>query len=644
MGGGVEEWTQERTLEKPANQLDLSEEELNEEITRILTSNNPHAPQNIVRYTYKERTYKPMSTVDQLAVHCVLEGNLIHKDSDEARSQRAQQGLIKEKSVESLPSTEVGTDGEKIEFPDEDPGEEAVEMVEGEGGVNEEMGDEESNVRKERKLKNQFNFWDRGSQTLNNPLRQRGNQTELPPRVNFSDTANWCTMYDVYTEELQLQEKNKEKQRTQSSKEDKRETKLVPTETQSDDISKLARVSTNMERMVVQNIFDDIAQDFQYFEDSADEFSEGGTLLPLWKFHYSKAKRLSVTSLCWNQKYQDLFGVGLGSYDFTKQGSGMLLLYTVKNCTFPQYIFSTDSSVMCLDIHTKMSYLVAVGFYDGCVAVYNLKLKTMLPTHKSSVLSGKHTDPVWQVRWQKDDMDNHHNFFSVSSDGRVVSWTLIKNELMHMDIIRLSPEGAETVDSGRCIDFHKEFDNMFLLGTEEGKIHKSSKAYSNHLIQTYNAHNMAVEAVRWNHFHPRVFISCSYDWTVKIWDHTVPTPMFTFDLNAAVGDVSWAPYSSTVFAAVTSDGKVHVFDLNTNKYKALCQQLVVAKDTSQLTHIEFNPVHPIIIVGDDHGYINCFKLSPNLRKKPKEKKGQEPQKGPEAEATKMEKLLNFPHF
>uniref|UniRef100_A0AAY4AF82 Dynein, axonemal, intermediate chain 1, paralog 2 n=1 Tax=Denticeps clupeoides TaxID=299321 RepID=A0AAY4AF82_9TELE len=596
MGGGVEEWTQERTLEKPANQLDLSEEELNEEITRILTSNNPHAPQNIVRYTYKERTYKPMSTVDQLAVHCVLEGNLIHKDSDEARSQRAQQGLIKgQYTMQTSLNLSI--------YKDEDPGEEAVEMVEGEGGVNEEMGDEESNVRKERKLKNQFNFWDRGSQTLNNPLR--------------------CTMYDVYTEELQLQEKNKEKQRTQSSKEDKRETKLVPTETQSDDISKLARVSTNMERMVVQNIFDDIAQDFQYFEDSADEFSEGGTLLPLWKFHYSKAKRLSVTSLCWNQKYQDLFGVGLGSYDFTKQGSGMLLLYTVKNCTFPQYIFSTDSSVMCLDIHTKMSYLVAVGFYDGCVAVYNLKLKTMLPTHKSSVLSGKHTDPVWQVRWQKDDMDNHHNFFSVSSDGRVVSWTLIK-VLKEYVYIRytLSLKPILTLfichaDSGRCIDFHKEFDNMFLLGTEEGKIHKSSKAYSNHLIQTYNAHNMAVEAVRWNHFHPRVFISCSYDWTVKIWDHTVPTPMFTFDLNAAVGDVSWAPYSSTVFAAVTSDGKVHVFDLNTNKYKALCQQLVVAKDTSQLTHIEFNPVHPIIIVGDDHGYINCFKLSPNLRKKPK---------------------------
>ena len=32
--------------------------------------------------------------------------------------------------------------------------------------------------------------------------------------------------------------------------------------------------------------------------------------------------------------------------------------------------------------------------------------------------------------------------------------------------------------------------------------------------------------------------------------------MFTFDLNNSVGDVAWAPYASTVFAAVTADGKV----------------------------------------------------------------------------------------
>ena len=35
------------------NQLELTEVELKEEFTRILTANNPHAPSNIVRFSFK---------------------------------------------------------------------------------------------------------------------------------------------------------------------------------------------------------------------------------------------------------------------------------------------------------------------------------------------------------------------------------------------------------------------------------------------------------------------------------------------------------------------------------------------------------------------------------------------------------------
>ena len=33
---------------------------------------------------------------------------------------------------------------------------------------------------------------------------------------------------------------------------------------------------------------------------------------------------------------------------------------------------------------------------------------------------------IFQIRWQKEDLDGNLNFFSISSDGRVVSWTLLK--------------------------------------------------------------------------------------------------------------------------------------------------------------------------------------------------------------------------
>ncbi|CAI9565296.1 unnamed protein product, partial [Staurois parvus] len=109
----------------------------------------------------------------------------------------------------------------------------------------------------------------------------------------------------------------KEKQKAPAGKKEEETNsrrKLPTAESQSDDISKVAKSSKIMERMVNQNTFDDITQDFKYFEDVADEFREQeGTLLPLWKFQYDKAKRLAVTALCWSPKYKDLFAVGHGS-------------------------------------------------------------------------------------------------------------------------------------------------------------------------------------------------------------------------------------------------------------------------------------------------------------------------------------------
>lgn len=80
-----------------------------------------------------------------------------------------------------------------------------------------------------------------------------------------------------------------------------------------------------------------------------------------------------------------------------KQSRGMLLLYSMKNPSFPEYIFSSESGIMCLDIHVDHPYLVVVGHYDGNVAIYNLKKPHSQPAFRSSAKSGKHTDPVWQV-------------------------------------------------------------------------------------------------------------------------------------------------------------------------------------------------------------------------------------------------------
>ena len=76
----------------------------------------------------------------------------------------------------------------------------------------------------------------------------------------------------------------------------------------------------------------------------------------------------------------------------------MILFYTLKNPSYPEYVYPTESGVTSLDVHPDHPYLVAVGFYDGNVGVYNLVENKIGPLYFSSAKTGKHTDPVWQVR------------------------------------------------------------------------------------------------------------------------------------------------------------------------------------------------------------------------------------------------------
>lgn len=101
--------------------------------------------------------------------------------------------------------------------------------------------------------------------------------------------------------------------------------------------------------------------------------------------------------------------------------------------------------------------------------------------------------------------------------------------------------------------------------------------------------------------------------------------MYVFEVGVGILDVCWAPYSSTIFAATSDDGKVIlvseisfygclgkaelklsplyyqvlVYDLAINKERPVCSQQVVTKKRVHPHRIKFNPTYPILIVGDD---------------------------------------------
>ncbi|BDA47428.1 Dynein intermediate chain 1, axonemal [Coccomyxa sp. Obi] len=593
-----------RELVRPPNQLHLSQADLEEDIACLLTASNPAAPSNVARYNLRERAYKLDSSVDYMMHHYNSQGWLMHVNSEQAQQQSAQQ---------VQPRTETREGGTELEAasPAADP----------------------------THLRNQFNYSDRAAQTPVYPPRERGTMTEPPPRAIAGGHCSDWAIHDAYVADLERQRCAEEQAKAKSSA----ARKGAASSTADDEgQAALDRLSQNVddglhvspateraihiiERMTQQNLHRDVIMDFKYWDDPADAIRvHEGTLLPLWKFETEAGRGRHVTALAWSPRYADLLAAGYGSFDAALQGTGAVACFTLKNPSAPEFLMTTRSGVMCLHFHPHHSNLLAVGLHDGCVLVLDVRQPGARPLYEATAAVGKHMDAVAAVRWAAGEGSGLRSlaFYTVSADGHIAHWTLAKSSLVRQDFKRLQSDvqpanamedfACEGYIGGTCLDFHKDQEHLFLVGSEDGRLYKCSKTYNSQFLATYEGHTGAVYAVHWNACHPDSFLSASADWTVKLWHNNRSQAVMTLDLGCPVGEAAWAPYSATVLAAAGEDGRVQVFDLAHNKAEPLSAQKIVGK--AALTRLAFNAHHPILLVGDDKGCIHCLKLSPNLRK------------------------------
>lgn len=60
--------------------------------------------------------------------------------------------------------------------------------------------------------------------------------------------------------------------------------------------------------------------------------------------------------------------------------------------------FQTSSGVTAIDFSSSAPNILALGLYNGNIAVYDVRLKQSTPSRESDATTGKHSDPVWKVR------------------------------------------------------------------------------------------------------------------------------------------------------------------------------------------------------------------------------------------------------
>jgi len=169
------------------------------------------------------------------------------------------------------------------------------------------------------------------------------------------------------------------------------------------------------------------------------------------------------------------------------------------------------------------------------------------------------------------------------------------------------------------LDYYNEDSHYFKVASDSGKIFDILRTRTTKPPTSFTAHNPPCVTINFNRYHPEVYATCATDWQIKIWrqeQNDQPLQIYDFAPNI-VTHFQWAPYSSTILAAVTSDGQLYIYDINVDRYKPIFKDYILEVYEGQLTYVTFHSKWPIILVGSEKGVVKCLKLSPNIRKNTK---------------------------
>ena len=139
------------------------------------------------------------------------------------------------------------------------------------------------------KLANQFSYIERATQTPVRACHEINIQTEPPARANFTQTVNQWVIFDFYQkyetnkeveEKTELEDILKSASTSSSSSATNRKKPSQAGLTEERAEVRMLKSAKILERMVNLNTFDEIAQDFRFWEDASDEFkAEWSTLI-----------------------------------------------------------------------------------------------------------------------------------------------------------------------------------------------------------------------------------------------------------------------------------------------------------------------------------------------------------------------------
>uniref|UniRef100_A0A674JHW3 Dynein cytoplasmic 1 intermediate chain 2 n=1 Tax=Terrapene triunguis TaxID=2587831 RepID=A0A674JHW3_9SAUR len=300
--------------------------------------------------------------------------------------------------------------------------------------------------------------------------------------------------------------------------------------------------------------------------------------------------------------------------DAPHEPDGVALVWNMKyKKTTPEYVFHCQSAVMSATFAKFHPNLVVGGTYSGQIVLWDNRSNKRTPVQRTPLSAAAHTHPVYCVNVVG--TQNAHNLISISTDGKICSWSLdmLSQPQDSMELIHKQSKAVAVT----CMSFPVGDVNNFVVGSEEGSVYTAcrhgskagiSEMFEGHQGPITGIHcHAAVGPVDFSH----LFVTSSFDWTVKLWTTKNNKPLYSFEDNSDyVYDVMWSPTHPALFACVDGMGRLDLWNLNNDTEVPTAS--ITVEGNPALNRVRWTHSGREIAVGDSEGQIVIYDVGEQI--------------------------------
>ncbi|KAI5641765.1 WD repeat-containing protein 78 [Phthorimaea operculella] len=347
------------------------------------------------------------------------------------------------------------------------------------------------------------------------------------------------------------------------------------------------------------------------------------TMKSLWTFECNETLNRPITGICFNPKNPEILAVAHGKFAYAEKLSGIVAIWCTKNPVTTERLYRFETPVTAVSFSIKKPNWLAVAFANGEILILDIISYDIKIVAKSKRDTNPSFEPIWTANWVTQETGEEY-VMTAGQDGRISRFTSTKtHEFICTPMMRISsvegkmkgldtPKACIKADvpiirypAALCVKWHATINHIYLVGTDEGCIHRCSTHYHNQHMDVSKAHSGPIYSMIISPFMPQLMVTCGADNAIRLWIEGMDDVIMTLNCPAAVYDIAFCPINSTILIAA-SGNVLSVWDLRRRTH-APCTEYSFPAHVL-LTYVKFSDSGDNLFVADTTGRVYTFHL------------------------------------